>query len=137
MLRPYVGRKMDTPWKAIAAVDVKREYVALLSYLPLRNYSKIPAFFRYALQIQGQLRKTSGVIGYTMRARILSRNFWTLSVWENERALIDFVAKVPHREAMKKISPYMGATTFTRWNVQGSAVPPTWDVVMKRESKES
>jgi Domain of unknown function (DUF3291) len=128
---------MDTPWNAIGPADANREYVALLSYLPLRKYGKIPAFFRYTLQIQGQLRKTAGVIGYTMRARILSRNFWTLSVWENERALIDFVGKAPHREAMKTISPYMGAMNFTRWKVRGSAIPPTWDEAMKRESKES
>jgi hypothetical protein len=128
---------MDAPWKAIAAVDVNREYVALLSYLPLLKYSKVPAFLRYALKIQRQLNKTPGAIGYGMRAKVLSRKFWTLSVWENDRALMKFVGHGPHAEAMKSIAPHMGATRFTRWKVQGSAIPPTWDDAMKRESKES
>ena len=128
---------MDTPWRMIVAPDMNREYVALLSYLPLRTYSKIPAFFRYTLQIQGQMSKTPGAIGYGMRAKVLSRKFWTLSVWENDRALMEFVRHTPHGEAMKSIAPHMGATRFTRWKVPGSAVPPTWDDAMKRESKES
>jgi hypothetical protein len=31
----------------------------------------------------------------------LSRNFWTLSVWEDQKTLTEFVAKIPHGEAMK------------------------------------
>ena len=127
---------MDMPWTTLARADPVREYVALLSYLPLRTYRKIPAFFRYAMQIQGQLRGATGVIGYSMRAKVLSRNFWTLSVWESERALMDFVGKAPHTEAMTKISPYMGAVKFTKWKSAGSAIPPDWADAMRRESKE-
>jgi hypothetical protein len=128
---------MDTPWRMIAAADMNREYVALLSYLPLRKYSKIPDFFRYAVQIQRQMRGTPGAIGYGMRAKVLSRNFWTLSVWEDDRALMEFVRRTPHGEVMKSIALHMGATRFTRWKVPGSAVPPTWNDAMKRELKES
>lgn len=127
---------MDIPWRVIAAPDTNREYVALLSYLPLRRYRKIAAFFRYTLQIQEQMGKTPGAIGYGMRARVLSRNFWTLSVWEDDRVLMEFVRLAPHGEAMKAIAPHMGATRFTRWKVPGAAIPPTWDDAMKRESKE-
>jgi hypothetical protein len=128
---------MDTPWRMIAAADRNREYVALLSYLPLCKYSKIPNFFRYTVQIQRQIRGTPGAIGYGMRAKVFSRSFWTLSVWEDDRALMEFVRRAPHGEAMKSIAPHMGATRFTRWKVPGSAVPPTWDDAMKRDSKES
>jgi len=128
---------MDMPWTTLVRTDPGREYLVLLSYLPLRVYRKIPAFFRYTIQIQGQLRETPGVIGYSMRVKVWKRNFWTLSVWENERALTDFVGKAPHREAMKKISPYMGATKFTRWKVPGSAIPPDWADAVRREAKES
>ncbi len=128
---------MDTPWRVIAPAERDREYVALLSYLPLRAYSKIPAFFRYTLEIQRQMNKTPGAIGYRMRAKVLSRNFWTISVWEDYRALMEFVRLTPHGEAMKSIAPHMGVTRFTRWKMPGSAVPPTWDDAMKRESKES
>jgi quinol monooxygenase YgiN len=127
---------VDTPWKALKGVENGREYVALLSYLPLRSYAKIPAFLRFTLQIQRQMRETPGAVGYALRAKILSRDFWTLSVWEDDHALMDFVGKVPHAEAMKSMAPHMGATRFTRWKLQSSAIPPSWDEAMRREAQE-
>jgi hypothetical protein len=127
---------MDLPWKVVSPAEKDREYMALLSYLPLRSYSKIPALVRYMFQIQGQMARTRGAIGYSMRAKVLSRNFWTLSVWEDERALMEFVRRAPHGEVMKSIAPHMGATKFTRWKLLGSAVPPKWDEAMQRETQE-
>jgi hypothetical protein len=127
---------MDMPWTLLAPVDPSREFLVLLSYLPLRRYSKIPAFIRYSFQVQRQMRKTQGAIGYAMPAKVLSRNFWTLSVWEDDGALMEFVRATPHGEVTKSIAPHMGATKFTRWELQGSAVPPTGDGAMKREAQE-
>jgi hypothetical protein len=128
---------MDIPWKALAPVDNDREYLALLSYLPLHKYLHLPRFFRFTLQIQRQLRGCPGVIGYSMRAKLLSCRFWTLSVWENQRTLMDFVAKVPHGEVMRRLSSHMGATKFTNWKILGSAIPPSWDDATRRVSEES
>ena len=128
---------MDMPWKALAPVDENREYLALLSYLPLRKYSKIPLFLRFTFQIQRQLRETHGAIGYSLRARPFSRNFWTLSAWESDRALRDFVGKLPHGEVMKALSPHMGPTKFHSWKLRGSAIPPSWDDAVRRARQES
>ncbi len=55
---------MDSPWITFAPVDAHREYLALLSYLPLNKYAAVPSFFRFSFQIQKQLRSTPGAIGY-------------------------------------------------------------------------
>lgn len=123
---------MDIPWKLLAPVEPGREYVVLLSYLPLTRYSKLPLFFRYSNQINGQLRETPGAIGYSMRAKLFSLRFWTLSVWDNDRALMEFVRKVPHAEAMSKIAPYMGKTNFWRWKLPSAEIPPRWEAAMRR-----
>ena len=73
---------MDTPWKLLVTPEKDREYLALLSYLPLNRYSKLPLFMRYSMQIMKQIAESPGAIGYTMRAKLFSRRFWTLSVWE-------------------------------------------------------
>jgi hypothetical protein len=128
---------MDLPWKALAPADRNREYLALLSYLPLRSYRKIPRFLQFTLQISRQLGATPGALGYSMRAKLLSRQFWTLSVWENERALMDFVSKVPHGEVMKSLAGHMSATKFTQWKISGSAIPPHWKDAVRRELQET
>ena len=123
---------MDSPWITFAPAEAHREYHALLSYLPLNKYSAVPRFMRFSLQIQQQLRSTPGVIGYSLRARILSRNFWTLSVWQDQNTLMDFVAQIPHGDAMKAMIPHMGSSKFAQWKVTGSSLPLRWDKAMQR-----
>ncbi len=126
---------MDSPWIKFAAPDTNREYFALLSYLPLNKYRAFPAFFKFLFQIQNQLRSTPGIIGYSLRARPLSRKFWTLSAWTDEKSLMDFVAKIPHGQAIKAMTPHMDPTNFTKWNVLGSALPLPWEEAMRRSQK--
>ena len=127
---------MDSPWIMFGTPDKNREYFALLSSLPLNKYRAIPGFLRFSSQIQKQLRATPGVIGYSLRAKLLSRNFWTLSAWADEKALTDFVAKIPHEQAMQAMMPHMGPTKFTKWKVLGSALPLQWEEAMRRSKKE-
>lgn len=127
---------MDSRWKMLVPADRTREYIALLSYLPLRRYRAIPRFLQFSLRIQKQLRDTPGVIGYSFRAKLISRNFWTLSVWENEQSLMDFVTRIPHGEAMKAMIPHMGPTKFTQWKVNASALPLRWEEAIKRSLQE-
>jgi len=126
---------MDSPWTTFATADANREYFALLSYLPVNKYRAIPRFLRFSFQIQRQLRTTPGIVGYSLRAKLMSRNFWTLSAWENEQALRDFVMKLPHGQAMKAMIPHMGPTNFTKWKVLGSALPLRWEEAMRRSQK--
>lgn len=128
---------MDVPWKSLQPIDANREYLALLSYLPLKQYSKILMFMRFTFQIQGQLGRTPGVVGYSLRAQIFSKQFWTMSVWEDSAALMNFVRKVPHSDSMKAMAPFMGQTKFTQWKVSGSGVPLKWDEAIRRMAQES
>ena len=85
-----------TPWKALSSAAPDREYLALLSYLELKRFRMIPRFLRYSNEVQRQLSQTSGVVGYSLLAQLLRRHFWTLSVWDDERALMAFVSTRPH-----------------------------------------
>jgi hypothetical protein len=133
-----IGRTiaMDSIWITFGPPDKNREYFALLSYLPLNKYRAIPGFLRFSLQIQKQLRATPAIIGYSLRAKLSSRNFWTLSAWADEKALMDFVAKIPHQRAMRAMMPHLGPTKFTKWKVLGSALPLQWEEAVQRSKKE-
>lgn len=82
--------------------------------------------------IATQLRGTPGLIGFSFRAKFLRHRFWTLSAWEDEEALMTFVGKPPHRDAMDALGPYMAKTAFTRWRVRGTEIPLTWERALSR-----
>ena len=103
-----------------------REYLALISYLPLLHYRALPKFFRFALKTQGQLRASPGLVGYAMEATPWSLKAWTISVWENQQSLNNFVRGLPHSTIMQALAPHMGKTQFAQWLVTAREIPLDW-----------
>ncbi len=128
---------VDRRWEAVATADPAREYLALLSYLPLRGYRGTLALFRRSQAVGAQLANTPGLIGFTFRAKILGHRFWTLSVWEDEQALMAFVGRDPHLGTMDALRPRMGDVGFFRWRVRGTEVPLAWDDAMHHADPKS
>jgi hypothetical protein len=124
----------ESPWQSYSGAARDREYVALLSYLPLNSAWRIPWLVLYSTRIRRQLSTSPGLIGYSLRAQIAAKRFWTLSAWEDASALQAFVAEPPHVAIMKALAPYMGVTRFVRWNVKGSELPLTWDDALRRDT---
>src|SRR6266540_4816199 len=110
---PFSGR-YDSRTKYSRA-ESAREYLVLLSYLPLNGYRKVLTLMRRSRAVSRQLASTPGLIGFTFRAKLLRHRFWTLSAWEDETALTAFVGKAPHLDAMKVLGPFMGDAAFFRW----------------------
>jgi hypothetical protein len=121
-----------SPWKVLRPAEPGRDYLVLLSYLPLRRFRDFPAFVRGDLGITRQLQSARGLIGYSKLGRPWTKRFWTLSAWEDENALAEFVRSGAHVATMAALGPRIGATRFVRWTLPGRALPPTWDDALRR-----
>jgi heme-degrading monooxygenase HmoA len=121
-----------SPWKSFAQVDRDRELLILATYLPLNRFASTLRFARLVGVIRKQLADTSGLFGYSMLAKPLSKQYWTVSIWESEAALQAFVRKNPHREVMAALAGHMGATRFVRWTALGSERRPSWGEAISR-----
>ncbi len=125
------------PWKTFKKSEPKHHYCALLTYLPLKRYRTIPRFLVYTKKIQDQLSESHGLMGYSLRAHFLKKDFWTLSVWQDLEALHAFAFSGFHRTVMKSLRHEMGPTQFIRWELSGSVVPPSWEEALQRTNKPS
>src|SRR6266567_1625196 len=121
-----------SPWRSFRSPEPERVYVALLSFLPLKSFWGLPAFVRGTVGVMKQLAAAQGLIGYSLLARPMGKNFWTLSVWENEAALKTFVRNPPHVRIMASLTPQMREPKFVRWKVKGSELPLLWDDALRR-----
>jgi heme-degrading monooxygenase HmoA len=108
-------------WRIFGATDKNGNFFALLSYLPLKSYWRVPQFLLYTAQVVKQLATADGLLGYSVLAHPLSKRFWTLSVWKDEDALRAFVHHPPHVRVMAGLTPYMDKTQFVQWMVKGFA----------------
>src|SRR5207302_448223 len=98
----------DLPALLAAEESLSTEQGILLTDLPLKGYRKMLTLMRRSRAVSYPLAKTPGLIGFTFRAKLFRRRFWTLSAWEDEKALMEFVGKVPHLDTMKVLGPHMG-----------------------------
>src|SRR5215831_13298373 len=111
---------MQMPWRSFRVPDPGREYLALLTYLPLKRLRALPRFLWYTAKVQRQLSNARGLIEYSMEMRLWSLQFWTLSVWEDEEMLQQFVSRLPHAAMMQALASHMASTNFLRWRVISS-----------------
>ena len=121
-----------SPWRTLGSPDPNGDFLALLSYLPLKSYWRVLPFFVYTAQVVKQLASANGLIGYSVLARPLSKRFWTLSVWKNDDALRGFVQAAPHVRIMAALAPHVDETNFVRWTVKSSQLPLKWDDALRR-----
>ncbi len=123
---------MKSPWKSITALEPNREYVLLASSIPPVSRSSTRRLFRGASAVRKQLAPTEGVVGFSLLARPLRKQYATLSVWADERALNAFAHETPHGALMADLAPEMGPTKFVRWTMIGSEGRPSWHNALHR-----
>jgi hypothetical protein len=123
------------PWKTFSKPAEGREYVALLTYLPLKHFHTLPQFMMLTFQTMRQLARSKGLLGYALDADIFGLNFWTLSVWEDRQSIMKFAHAMPHNGITKKLAPVMRETRFIYWNVSAGEIPLRWDKAKERGRK--
>lgn len=123
---------MKSPWKSLGRLEPDRSYLVLASSIPPRKLSSTWRMFRGASAVRKQLAKSEGVIGFSMFARPLRKQYATLSVWSDDEALSKFSAASPHHQLMSDLSPEMGPTKFVRWTISGSDGRPSWSDALQR-----
>ena len=122
----------DLPWTSRSEMEPGSEYVVMASHLPLRTFSASVRFFRAVNAVRGQLAHTDGLVGYTLRAKPLGRDYWTLSVWKDRAALNEFMRTSPHVGIMSSLKPSMQPTKFIYWSITGADGRPNFTEALNR-----
>ena len=100
-------------------------YLVMASHLPLEQISATVRFFRAVSAVRKQLATADGLVGYTLRAKPLARDYWTLSVWKDDEALRKFMRTPPHVQIMTSLKPFMGPTKFVTSTISAADGRPT------------
>lgn len=100
----------------MAFVSVTRLRLRSLLYLPLFLIHAIPSF--------NQARKAAGNFGVQTRQETV-KTFWTLSVWEDEAAMRNYMMSGAHSQAMPKLIKWCDEASVAHWHQAGTEIP-TW-----------
>jgi len=96
--------------------DMAGSYICVATRLRLASPRHLPAFLRASLATARVARSTPGVV----RTRLLGLPpllvFHTLSVWESEAAMTEFVRSPEHRAAMAGFETWAEMGRFVRFS---------------------
>ena len=124
------------PWKALAAVDPEREYVAFTSCFFMRSVWRVPAFMARGRQIMKQVDVAPGVIGWSLGANFLKLEFYTLSAWHDAESLRRFVRDGDHFTALQEFEQNLRRkSVFVYYKVLGRDLPLSWQDALARQKQ--
>ncbi|MFI6602062.1 DUF3291 domain-containing protein [Nonomuraea sp. NPDC050536] len=124
------------PWTQPNTPEPGTEAVVMASRLEVRSLLQVPGFFLASMAVWRQARRSPGAYGLSLKADLLSRTFWTVSVWHDKAAIHAYAAAEPHRSTMRRKRAVMKESTFIFWNAAADGKPIGWDEVERRIAEE-
>jgi len=106
--------------------------MALISVtrLRVRAFRYFPGFLFFALVSARQARRARGNLGSSLLADA-KRTFWTLTAWEDEASMREFMMAPPHRRAMPRLLDWCDEASVSHW-LQESPELPDWREAHRR-----
>jgi hypothetical protein len=67
-------------------------------------------------QVEKQLKKSPGIVAYSLAVDFLRRHFWTYTVWSDQAAVPAFTKSAPHSVAVERFRDWAGeGAAFVEW----------------------
>jgi len=96
--------------------------LASVTRLRVRSLRFLPAFIWHTFKSQRQVARLAGFFGG--RLLVDSRwTFWTLTVWENERAMRKFRGSGAHARVMSHLPHWCDEASYAHWVLATDCVP--------------
>ncbi len=123
---------LGAPFKAVdqfASVPGDRSVVVGITHVTLGDDNeKNNVFWEYTRQVIESLPEHQGYLGHKLRKKLLADEAWTMTVWENEDALDQFVRGSQHGMAIGKGLPAVKSARFVRLVLPRAQTPLDWDI---------
>jgi hypothetical protein len=90
--------------------------------LRVRSIRFLPASLWYIFLTQRQVEKSPGFVG----GRLLvdsELTFWTLTVWESEKAMKAFRGAGAHARVMSRLPKWCDEAAYAHWSPAGDTIP--------------
>lgn len=105
-------------------------FVAATTHLVLKAGDDAAAgvFDEQMKKLNAALETQPGFIGSSLSAKLLSSpgEYRTLSVWEDEEAMLAWVVGEAHAEAMEAMTDHVETGRTVSWTLTRDEMPPTW-----------
>ncbi len=106
--------------------------------LRVRSFRSLPAFLWMTFLAQRQTVRAASFLGGRLLVDNL-RTYWTLTAWENEKAMKAFRGSGPHARVMPKLVEWCDEASYAHWTSTDDRLPEWLEAyeVLLREGRLS
>lgn len=115
--------------------DLNRTVVIAITNAYL-NRTKRKPFDEKTQEMYKSLNSFEGYLAGSIRLRILGKEVWTYTIWENEEALNRFVHSRDHLDAVYTTDPAIQKMRSMHIKIRAREIPINWNQVEKLINKE-
>jgi heme-degrading monooxygenase HmoA len=126
------GCTIGTPYREAAMTAESAEgseaVVVSLTHITLSEDREARrTFWREVRALADSMEENPGFRGISLRRQLFGKEAWTLTVWENEESLREFVRSPAHRQAMNEGAAAAANMRFARFTMPRKELPLPWD----------
>jgi Domain of unknown function (DUF3291) len=108
--------------------------IASVTRLRVRSFLYLPAFLWMTYRSQRQVGRASGFRGGKLLVD-RKQTYWTLTMWEDERAMKSFRGSGAHAQVMPKLVEWCDEAAYAHWASASNSIPD-WPEAHERLIKE-
>jgi hypothetical protein len=91
-------------------------FLAAATFLPIARWRDVLPASRLSSRVEGQLRRSPGIVCYSLAVNPLRRHFWTYSLWTDRDAMAAFARGDRHAVAIGRYEDWAGErAAFVEW----------------------
>jgi hypothetical protein len=124
------------PWKSSQPADLDGEYVAALSQFAWPTHFALANLLSLRARIRDHLGAAHGLLGYSIWSLLRRKRFYTLTVWEDEQALVNFADPIPQQTVGASYRPDEVPAWSIHWRITSDVYPPTWQEAFAKAAAE-
>jgi hypothetical protein len=96
-----------------------------LTRLRIRSIRFMPFFLLHAIRSQNQVKRAPGFLAGALLPDE-HRTFWTMTAWDSEESMRQFMLSGPHKAAMPKLIHWCDEASVAHWPQPDTQDPEPW-----------
>ena len=126
--------------EAFSSVSPDKQVVVGITHVTVKQESDLrDQFWDNTFNVVDSLSNYQGYLGHKLRKDIMGNEGWTMTVWEEEPQMLEFVSGSDHTRAIGKSIAAVEKARFVRATVAFSEIPLSWEkaeALMEEKGRE-
>src|SRR5688572_8325037 len=99
---------LKRPAVVIDRAPKSETFVSIVTFVPIARWRNVMGSFKLSNRVEGQIKKSPGIVAYSLATNPLRRHFWTYSIWSDMASARAFTRAEPHATAIERFKDWAG-----------------------------